>query len=103
MRYRVSAGAQRDLEEIFAYWAKRVSAQVADHLIDKIIERFWLLSQYPSLGRSCEAIAPGVRCFAAGKYLIYYRHTSRRTDILHIFHGARDQKLAFDKGTSPPR
>jgi hypothetical protein len=36
-----------------------------------------------------------VRCFPAGKYLIYYRNTRRGTDILHIFHGARDQKRAF--------
>jgi len=35
-----------------------------------------------------------VRCFPAGKYLIYYRRTRRRTEIPHIFHGARDQKRA---------
>jgi plasmid stabilization system protein ParE len=36
-----------------------------------------------------------VKCFPAGKYLIYYRKTRRGTDILHIFHGARDQRTAI--------
>jgi plasmid stabilization system protein ParE len=36
-----------------------------------------------------------VKCFPAGKYLIYYRRTRHGTDILHIFHGARDQIRAF--------
>ncbi|MGO8788771.1 MAG: type II toxin-antitoxin system RelE/ParE family toxin [Terriglobia bacterium] len=40
-------------------------------------------------GRPFKGIAAGVRCFPAGKYLIYYRHTRRVTDILHIFHGAQ--------------
>jgi len=36
-----------------------------------------------------------VKCFPAGKYLIYYRNTRGGTDILHIFHGARDQRRAL--------
>lgn len=71
--------------------------RVADRLIDSIIERFWILGEHPDAGRPSENIAPGVRCFPAGKYLIYYRKTRRGTDILHIFHGARDQKHTFKK------
>ncbi len=97
MRYRVSKDAEQDLAEIFLYWAKRAGLTVADRLIDSVTERFWLLGEYPNAGTSAEEIAPGVRCFPAGKYLIYYRKTRRRIDILHIFHGARDQMLAFGK------
>jgi toxin ParE1/3/4 len=98
MAYRISKDAERDLDEIFAYWAKRVSLQVADRIIDSITSRFWILGEHPAAGRSAEDIASGVRCFPAGKYLIYYRKTRRGTDILHIFHGAQDQKRAFRKG-----
>ena len=97
MRYRVSGAAEQDLDEIFLYWAKRAGLKAADRLMDSITERFWLLGEYPDAGRSAEDIAPGVRCFPAGKYLIYYRHTRRVTDILHIFDGAQDQKRAFEK------
>jgi len=41
--------------------------------------------------------AVGVKCFPAGKYLIYYRAMHGGTDILHVFHGARDQRKALKK------
>jgi toxin ParE1/3/4 len=95
MRYRVSEDSQRDLDEIFAYWANRASLETADRVVDKITERFWLLGEHPDAGKPAVDIAAGVKCFPAGKYLIYYRKTRRGTDILHIFHGARDQGSAF--------
>jgi len=98
MSYRVSRDAQRDLDEIFFYWAKRASLRVADRLIDSITDRFWMLGGQPDGGRAAEDIAVGVRCFPAGKYLIDYRKTRRGIDILHVFHGARDRKSAFNKG-----
>ncbi len=95
MRYRVSNDAERDLDEIFLYWAKRASLEVADRVIDSITERFWLLGEHPDAGKPVIDVAPRVKCFPAGKYLIYYRKMRRGTDILHIFHGARDQRRAF--------
>lgn len=82
MRYRVGQDADQDLDEIFLYWAKRAGLKIADRLIDGITDRFWLLGEHPD-----------VKCFPAGKYLIYYRKTRRRTDVLHIFHGAGIGKL----------
>jgi toxin ParE1/3/4 len=95
MRYRVSDDAQLDLDEIFVYWANRASLETADRVVDRITERFWLLGEHPDAGKPAGNIAAGVKCFPAGKYLIYYRKTRRGTDILHIFHGARDQRSAF--------
>jgi toxin ParE1/3/4 len=97
MPYRVSANAQEDLDQIFVYWAKRVSVETADRLIDRITDRFWLLGEYPQAGRLCGEIAPKVRSFPAGKYIIYYRTTRRSTEILHVFHSARHQTIAFDQ------
>ena len=97
MRYRVSSNARDDLDQIFLYWAKRVGVETADRLMGRITDRFWLLGEFPDAGKRCADIAPGVRCFPAGKYLIYYRTARGITDILHIFHSARDQKAAFDQ------
>ena len=96
MHYRISENAEQDLEEIFIYWANRASLEAADRIIDGITERFWLLGEHPNVGKLAHNIAPGVKCFPAGKYLIYYRNTRRGTDILHIFHGARDQRSAMN-------
>lgn len=97
MTYRISKGAQEDLDEIYLYWAKRAGLRVADRLIESITDRFWIFGEHPDAGKLAEGIAPGVRCFPAGRYLIYYRKTRSGTDILHIFHSARDQKRAFRK------
>ena len=98
-RYRVSRDAERDLDEIFLYWARRASLEVADRLIDSITERFWLVGEHPDAGRPSDEIAAGVKCFPAGKYLIYYRRTRRGTEILHVFHGSRDRARAFKRAS----
>ena len=95
MRYRITQGAERDLDEIFEYWARRASLEAADRVIDKITERFWLLGEHPDAGKPKDELAPGVKCFPAGKYLIYYRKRRSIIYILHVFHGARDQTRAF--------
>jgi toxin ParE1/3/4 len=95
MRFRVSPAAQRDLDEIFVYWAERASPQITDQLIDRIVDRFWLLSQFPRAGKYASDIAPEIRCFPAGQYLVYYRISRRTVDIIHIFHGGRNQDRAF--------
>jgi toxin ParE1/3/4 len=94
-RYRVSKDANADLDEIFAYWAVQASSEIAERLIDEITDRFWLLGQFPGAGRPCPELAPGLRSFPVGKYLIYYRKTARSVEILHVFHGARDQRQAW--------
>jgi toxin ParE1/3/4 len=96
-RFRVSDQAKRDLDDVFLYWANRAGPQVANRLIDGIVERFWILGQYPGLGRPCDDIARGVKCFPAGKYLIYYRKIRSGVEIAHIFHGARLQKEAWQR------
>ena len=94
-RYRVSKEAGNDLDEIFAYWAERASMDVADRLTDAIVERFWLVGEYPESGRECDDIQPGTRCVPAGNYLIYYRRMRRGVEIAHVFRGARDQRQAW--------
>jgi toxin ParE1/3/4 len=94
-RYRVAKDAENDLDDIFAWWAERVSLDIADRLIDAIVDRFWLLGEYPESGRECDDIKPGTRCFPAAKYLIYYRKMRRGVEIAHVFRGARDQRKAW--------
>ena len=98
MRYRVSEEAERDLDELFLHWANRASLNVADKLIESITDHFWLLGEYPDAGWPSEDICAGVKCFPAGKYLIYYRKARRGIDVLHIFLGAQDQKRASREG-----
>ena len=94
MKYRISKSAIRDLDDIFGYWAEVAGPEVAERIIEGIAERFWLLGEYPQAGRVCHDFGPGVLCFPAGKYLIYYRKGRGGVQIAHIFDGRRDQKRA---------
>jgi len=96
-RYRVSKAAERDLDLIFLYWAERAGVEVADRLIDAVTDRFWLVGEHPGAGIACEDIDRGVRCFAAGMHLIYYKRMRGGVEILHVFDGRRDQNKAWKK------
>jgi toxin ParE1/3/4 len=95
MRIHVSKEASQDMDEIFVYWAQRVGFDVADRLVDEIVERFALLAQFPLVGHKCDRIQPGALSFPVGKYVIYYRKSRGIIQILHVFHGARDQARGF--------
>jgi plasmid stabilization system protein ParE len=95
MRIRVSKAAERELDNLFVYWAERAGVEAADRLIDSIEERFVALGEFPGAGRNSDEIAPGVFRFPAGNYLIYYRKVKSMVHVLHVIHGARDQAHAF--------
>jgi toxin ParE1/3/4 len=95
MKIRVSKVAEREMDRVFVYWAQRAGVEVADRLIDSIEQRFQVLSDYPLAGRRCDEFAPGALSFPAGNYVIYYRCKRGFVQILHVFHGARDQQKSF--------
>lgn len=98
MPYRLSALAERDLDEIWTYVAEDASPTTADRLIDAIIDRFDLLAGQPGMGRARPEFGPGVRSFAVAveNYVIYYRHDG---DVLiaRILHGRRDHMAAWSE------
>jgi toxin ParE1/3/4 len=56
-----------------------------------------MLGERPHMGRKCDHLAKDVRSFPMGEYIIYYKHLRGTTWILHVFHGARDQRKGFGK------
>ena len=96
MPYRLSALAEQDLEEIWAYVAADASPATADRLIEAIVERFELLAEQPRMGRLRPEFGAGVRSFTVENHVIYYRHDG---DILiaRVLHGRRDQAAAWSE------
>ena len=94
--FSVSSKARRDLIDIWKYIAKD-SAQHADRWLAGIYEVFALLGAAPRIGKVSDEIWPGTRRFPMGNYVIYYRITSRGIQILHVFHGKRRQRAAFEE------
>ena len=95
-RYTVSPKARRDLIDIWKYIAQD-SLQHADRWLERVYQVFVFLGLEPRMGSTSDEIHPGTRKFPLGNYIIYYRVTSRGVQVLHVFHGKRDQRKAFEK------
>jgi toxin ParE1/3/4 len=96
MPYRLSALAERDLEEIWSYVAEDASPSTADRLIDAIIDRFDLLVKQPRMGRARPEFGPGVRSFSVEGYVVYYRHEDELL-VARVLHGRRDQTAEWSQ------
>ena len=71
MAHRLAPQARAELISIWTYIVKQGGdVAAADGVIDAITERFYLLSQYPRLGRARDDLRPGLRSFAVGEYVI---------------------------------
>ena len=90
--------ANSDLAEIWYYVAtKSGSLDIADRLIDSITDRFFLLANYPNLGRARdEDLRQDLRSFSVGEYIIIYRIRGADVVILRVLRGSRNVEILFD-------
>ena len=66
-RLRVSDVAERDLDNIWYYIAKKSgSIETADRVVDSVTERFAMLARQPAAGRRRDELEAGLRSFPAG-------------------------------------
>ncbi len=81
-----------DLDGIWYYIAKESgSTETADRLTRSIIDRFYLLSENPYIGRRRDDdLRPGLRSFPVGQYVIIYRVENEDVVILYVFHSSQD-------------
>ena len=91
--------ADSDLDSIWYFTATRSgSIEIADHLIDSIVERFFLLANHPNIGRVRDQdLRPGLRSFPVGDYIILYRIQSEDVLILRVFRGSRNLEALFGR------
>ena len=92
MAHRVAPEAEAELHNIWDYVSKESgSVEGADRLIDAIAERFYLLANYPHIGRRRdEDLREGLRSFPVGEHVIIYRLEDEDVLILHVLRGSRD-------------
>lgn len=92
-----SPQADSDLDSIWYYVASQSgSVEIADRLIDSIAERFFILANYPNIGRRRDDdLRPGLRSFPVGEYLIIYLLRDEDVLILRVLHGSRNIKALF--------
>ena len=93
-RFALTTEARKDLDEIWQYIAVE-SEITADKVIAEIIQRFPLLTEFPEMGRERTELAPFMRSFSVGRYIIFYRPGNLGIAIVRVLHGARDIEHFF--------
>ncbi|MBR7621491.1 type II toxin-antitoxin system RelE/ParE family toxin [Phenylobacterium sp. 20VBR1] len=81
--------AEADLVDIWIYIAAD-SPAAAERVILKLEAAEGRLAEFPEMAPLREDLLPGVRAWAVGDYLIFYRVEPDAVEILRILHGARD-------------
>ena len=67
----------------------------ADRWIDRLDEQFSLLATQPLLRRARDELAPGLRSFRFGRYVIFYEAIEGGIDVVRLLHSARDVDAQF--------
>ncbi|MCX7424696.1 MAG: type II toxin-antitoxin system RelE/ParE family toxin [Planctomycetia bacterium] len=93
-RYGVAPDAQSDLDSIYDYVA-RESLSAADAMLDALQQRFRLLASQPFLGQLRAELAPDLRSFSVGNYVIFYRPVRVGIEVTRVLHSARDIDKLF--------
>jgi toxin ParE1/3/4 len=90
-----SGEARADLWEIWDVISVR-SVRAADRQLRLIGEAEQRLLEFAEMGAARPDIRPGLRHWPVGKYLIFYRVTDERVEVVRVVHGARDLGVLFD-------
>jgi toxin ParE1/3/4 len=89
--------AETDILEIWDYIADE-SLAAADRWLDHLDEQFRLLATQPMMGRARDELAPRVRSFPVGRYVVFYVPLDDGIDVVRVLHGARDIGADFNPG-----
>lgn len=93
--YFLTDPAEDDLTEILSYIAAD-NLEAAALMYGRFHARFEMLAEAPKAGRQREDIAVGLRSFAEGNYIVFYRIVSGTVEVVRVLHGARDIENLFE-------
>jgi toxin ParE1/3/4 len=80
--------AELDLIEIWIYIGRN-SPSVANRIMDDIERTTNLIADFPTMGVAHPELAPDMRSFPAGNYVIYYRPIENGIEVIRVLHHAR--------------
>jgi len=92
---------ERDLEAIWDYIAAD-NPEAAERCLRQIDAQFQKLARSPFVGRERKDLAPRLRSFAVGNYLIFYQPlASDGVEIVRVIEGHRDITLDMFEASGP--
>jgi len=89
-----SRAAARDLGQIWDYIAED-DPDAADRVLSRIEDRARIDADFPQSGSLRSELGGGVRSFAVGNYLVFYRAIPDGIRLLRVLNASRDIRKAF--------
>ncbi len=86
--------AEADILDIWDYIAEDSLAE-ADRWLDRLDEKLSLWATQPMMGRPRDELAPGLRSFAFGRYVVFIQPLADGIDVVRVLHGSRDIDATF--------
>ncbi len=98
--YRISALADRDLEDI-GDWIAQDNPEAAEQVLGALLATFQVLAEFPAIGAIRNDLGQNIRLIQgkrpAHNYVIVFRPGADFFEIVRVLHGARD----FSRGLPP--
>jgi toxin ParE1/3/4 len=92
--------ARRDLRDIWKYFARVGSPEIADGLLREIGRAGQRLERHPLMGRPRNELATDLRSVLVHPHLIFYRVGDETVEIARVLHERRDLGAIFARERS---
>lgn len=96
-RYELAASAAADLLEVIRYSKSNWGAERAQRYGEELDLALQQVALVPAMGRTREAIAPGLRSFPVAQHVAFYIQRKDKIIVLRILHPRMNVDEAFER------
>ena len=86
--------AEEDILEIWLFIAED-NVAAADRWFDRLDEILFLCATQPTMGRVRDELAPGLRSFPFGCYVVFYEPLHDGIDVVRVLHSSQETDPQF--------
>jgi toxin ParE1/3/4 len=94
---RIPKRSKRDLLEVWQYYERVASVEIAEKLLRQINSAGQRLADEALMWRTRDEVMPGLRSVLVHPYTIFYRVKDDVVEIVRVLHERRDFGAAFSK------
>jgi len=89
--FKLTVLAKSDLKDIALFTQRKWGREQRNIYLKQFDDSFWMLSENPDIGKSCDEIRDGYRKSPQGSHVIFYKQTgSQEILIIRILHKSMD-------------
>ena len=89
--------ADSDLLDIWTYYARVASLEIADNLLREIDRVGEGIGEKPLLSRQRDELLPGLRSVIVRPHVIFFRIKNSTVEVVRVLHGRRDFPAIFGR------